>query len=148
MEEIRCPHCNSILPLTHIENPDHLLTIGELIAQLEGFPLESILIGRIKDVQYTLLRIESWRGIYALPSIDFVESDPYHIPKTIKDYLVDWEVQIGKTMQGYKGGEYPIHKDLQIRLAKWGELKSYRIQLISQEGGFAILDCEEIPDDD
>lgn len=147
--EIRCPHCNSVLDIKPVENPDKLMTIGELIEQLEKYSDELEIVAKFDGNTVYPRRIESWRGGRELPAIDFYEYQPQYMSLDILGSFVrELKDQIGKTMQGYKGGEYPIHKDLPIRLAQWGEVKSYAINYISDDEKYVILNCAEIIDDE
>ncbi|UDL16038.1 hypothetical protein QEH42_gp180 [Microbacterium phage Pumpernickel] len=101
--------------------------LSELIVVLEALGDE--LVSGLEPV------IQSYRGYYDRPSIE--PSSPTmtyqasHLAKVYTDY-------IGKTMYGYKGGEYEIKADSWVHLATWGSTGHYILGLQKTSEGIYI----------
>ncbi len=92
------------------------LTLGELIIKLETIP------DKTKSVVYDFgefvpTEIDSWRGIYAELALDYDKKEP----KTIEQILNLLKNAVGKTFEGYKGGDFRMGRNTPIWVANYSE---------------------------
>ncbi|MFW5962624.1 MAG: hypothetical protein ACOCQR_03310 [bacterium] len=142
------------------------LTLSELILKLEtmdeGLPVY------FDNKKYRPTSIGSWRGSYDELSINYEGSDevnsdkveeeidmreygkkciyvPFYttLPKDVrvKDLLQMLKSIIGKTMTGYKGGDFLIGKSTPLWVSKYGESGGYRTN--KEYDKQAIIDVEK-----
>lgn len=102
-----------------------ILTLGELIAKLEAIPLtykgykdkDALKTVRFNFEYVHPTRLMSWRGVYAELAYGFAIDGDY---PTLSDVLMELRSAIGKTFEGYKGGEYVMGKATPIWVANCG----------------------------
>lgn len=92
------------------------LTLGEIILKLEAIKDQE------KDVLFEFCQLrptvlDSWRGSYAELAFGFDEKYPY--PK-VKEVLQWCKDAVGKTFQGYKGGDFTMGKATPVWVANYG----------------------------
>ena len=98
------------------------LTLGEIILKLEGIKNKKLPV--IFDVeQYYPVGISSWRGSYHELALEY-ESDEE--PMLLKDFEKMLKKMIGKTLMGYKGGDFLMGKTTPIWVANYGDVKGFR----------------------
>lgn len=122
------------------------LTVGELILKLEMIDKKLPLY--FDDLEHRPSGIESWRGSYDELAITYkgggsINSDEIDekngdytfykekdttLPKNVKvkDLLKVLKMAIGKTMEGYKGGNFLIGKTTPVWVANYGETTGYK----------------------
>jgi hypothetical protein len=130
------------------------LTLGELILKLEA--IDKNLPVYFDNEKYRPTSIGSWRGSYCELSINYksnkgcdtINSDEIErvyeyengekyivykqidttLPKNVrvKDLLKILKMAIGKTMPGYKGGNFLIGKTTPVWVASYGESEGYK----------------------
>jgi hypothetical protein len=83
-------------------------------------------------------KIRSWRGSYNELAIDYGMDDRY----TLLQFIEELKGSIGKTYEGYKGGDFTMGKITPIWVAHWGEssIDNYRG---SESENVGIVDIEE-----
>jgi len=92
------------------------ITLGAFINLLKSADPE-------KYVSYSLGDLHSFRG------------EPLHLAiyhsngATVKEMLDHAKEALGKTFQGYKGGEYVMHENTEIHFAHYGSIEEYPEQL-------------------
>lgn len=140
------------------------LTLGELILKLEMIGEDLPIY--FDDLKHRPTSIGSWRGSYNELSINYKEGDSINsdeidktyqfsygeyksyknistnLPKNVKvkDLLRVLKVAIGKTMTGYKGGNFLIGKTTPIWVSTYGECNGYQKNKNYDEQ--AIIDVE------
>lgn len=85
------------------------LTLNEVIAALRALPADAYVIGLGIDV-------DSYRGYYDRPAI---EPDMGSRQRTHEQARI-LEMDLGKAVQGYKGGDYTIDGDKLLYCAHYG----------------------------
>ena len=96
------------------------LTLGKLIDILEA-------AGPDRDIRFSFCRkgvvdIRSWRGDYSMLALSHTESTLPHGPTrlNIRQLLEKCRDLVGRSVQGYKGGDYQMHRDTPIWVDDWG----------------------------
>lgn len=113
------------------------LTLGELILKLESLsPIYKYENGEEteKEVKFDFEYLHpnglsSWRGSYSELAINF-SSDGKN--STLKEFITELKGAIGKTYQGYKGGDFLMGKTTPIWVANYGN-----------SGETAVVDVED-----
>lgn len=126
------------------------LTLGELILKLEAIGKNLPIY--FDNKKYRPTGIESWRGSYCELSINYegggninsTEIEKVHkfksgdhteyksidtaLPKNVKvkDLLSMLKISIGKTMTGYKGGDFLIGKTTPVWVSRYGQSSGYK----------------------
>src|SRR3990172_1830687 len=85
------------------------VTLGELIARLERED-------RTKLIKNGFGEANTYRGFY-----DDLAFEPA-TNVTVKEMLAQAMAVLGKTLTGYKGGDYKMTEHTDTWIAKWGEL--------------------------
>ena len=83
------------------------MTLGELIAALKGLPSDQVIDG--------FTRPHSYRGYYS--DLAF---EPSEEKMMVKNLLVMVEPCLGRTFQGYKGGDFTMHKSTPCWISHYG----------------------------
>jgi len=120
-----------------------VITLGELIAKLEPIPQEykwsyNNSVTPV-EVRYDFpgmypTYLDSWRGIYAELALGYGGEK-----KNLADLLKDCKEAVGKTFEGYKGGEFVMGKATPIWVSNYGESQSMGIVDVINEGHTVIL---------
>ena len=93
------------------------LTLGELISQLENcYDLATKKL-RFDFGDNVPTGIDSWRGSYAELSLHF---DKTEAPLVV-DFLKVLKETVGKTLEGYKGGDFYMSRHTPVWVANWSE---------------------------
>ncbi len=100
------------------------MTLGQLIAALEALPAGEM----IAD----LGRPHSYRGYYSDLAFERTPAS-----RSAGEVLADCKSVLGEVLQGYKGGDYPMHKGVPVWVAAYGEcgrkLMSIHPELVLQD---------------
>lgn len=113
---------------SRMENSDQL-TLGEMILKLEPIVArQGEVIEKYKEeakVEYDFGRlfpttIDSWRGSYAELALDYTEDDSKSEMK-VSDFLQMLKDAVGKTFEGYKGGDFTMNKRTPVWVANYGK---------------------------
>ncbi|WP_288897360.1 hypothetical protein [uncultured Delftia sp.] len=105
------------------ERADTQMTLGKLIAALEGMPPN-------KKIQ-RLGEAHSYRGYYS--DLAFETSPDQQ--KTAKETLKIVRGCMGKVFKGYKGGDFPMHSNSPVWIAGYG-CCGVKIVGINEDGSF------------
>jgi hypothetical protein len=109
-----------------MKTSDQLMLI-ELIYELEKVSDKTKQVFYDNEGLFTT-GIDSWRGIYAQLALDYsdVGDSPQYTPKTVEFWLDRLNKAIGETFQGYKGGDFTMHKTTPIWVANYGSASGFR----------------------
>jgi hypothetical protein len=134
------------------------LSLGALIAKLETIVENQKTYGDNKDdprVYYDFgddrfpTRFDSWRGIYRELALDCdSEKCSEDLPIPVSDFLELCRETIGKSFEGYKGGEYIMDEETPIWIANYGDCGNTALIDIMDVGWRVILItgcCEAYP---
>ena len=88
------------------ERAETQMTFGQLIDRLAQLPPDMLLAAS---------KPHSYRGYYSDVAID-----PTEWPSTAGSLLAECREMMGRTMTGYKGGEYPVHENVPVWVAPYG----------------------------
>lgn len=125
------------------------LTLGELILRLEAIPdkkLPVIFDGK----RYYPTRIDSWRGSYCELAISY---SPTSCHMTVKGFLNLLRNTIGRTLIGYKGGNFMMGKTTPVWVANYGESQGFKsdgkihsqaVTNIFKEKGYIVIRTKAI----
>lgn len=111
------------------------ITIGEMIKQLELLPSD-------KTIQYDFCyfapngEFDSYRGYYKDAYIGYSKDESC----TCGELLQVLKYNLGTTMYGYKGGEYPVTEETLLWVSEYGRASGTRIKGITDHGWIAIID--------
>lgn len=109
-----------------MNRPKHL-TIGETIAALKAVTYNDNADVRFDFGYFVPYRAESYRGFYNQLALCYGPSNPQKewekrtILATPAAVLADLEGAIGKTYEGYKGGDFVMRSDTPLWVANRGE---------------------------
>jgi hypothetical protein len=97
----------------------HEYNLGDFIKDLEKLP-------KNKAVQIELgvypFEFDSWRGSYRELSLDYSKT-----PITVSELLKEAKKAVGKTFEGYKGGDFTMSTHTPIHIAAYGSSRyTYR----------------------
>jgi len=122
------------------------LTLGELILKLEAIKNPKLLV--VFDIKkYHPIGVDSWRGAYNELALEY---DDKTEPMILSDFLKILKNTIGKTLMGYKGGDFLMGKTTPVWVANYGECKGFRnhdtavIDVIEQKSVVIIKTTKEI----
>lgn len=102
------------------------LTLGELILKLEGIENKDLPV--VFDIKpYRPVNIDSWRGSYDELALKYAgnESEAF----TVTELLGLLKSVIGRTLTGYKGGDYLMGKTTPVWVANYGKCEGFRQDL-------------------
>jgi len=125
------------------------LMLGELILKLEDKPdkkLPVIFDGR----KYYPTGIDSWRGSYCELAISYSTTSAH---MTVKGFLNLLRNTIGRTLVGYKGGNFLMGKTTPVWVANYGEswgfksdgkIHSQAVTNVLKEKGYMVIKTKAI----
>lgn len=90
------------------------LSLGELILKLEAVQDKNKKI--VLDFGKHPTGLDSWRGIYAELAINFDDASQL----TAQEFFDLCKEAVGKEYEGYKGGEFVMHRQTPIWVANYG----------------------------
>jgi murein DD-endopeptidase MepM/ murein hydrolase activator NlpD len=99
--------------------------LGELIAKLEAIPKKTG--DDEQDVVFSFgymypTGLSSWRGIYRELALEFTdERGGEKRPMKLGAFIEMLKDAVGKTYEGYKGGDYVMGKGTPVWVAKYGD---------------------------
>jgi hypothetical protein len=120
-------------------------TLGEVILLLKMQPQENIVkIDFLREsIDLNPEGVDSYRGYYEDLSLDYqIESTE----KTVKELLVIFENAIGKTFQGYKGGDFTMNSKTLVWVAQYGSCGRMLIDIQSKDGITLIITKDDEDD--
>lgn len=91
-----------------------MLKLGQIIRLLEGQPKDNDV--RFDFAGFVPTGVGSYRGYYEDLAIEFEDKYPY--PK-VTDLLNLLKDAVGKTFQGYKGGDYKMDENSRVWVANY-----------------------------
>lgn len=89
------------------ERSETQMTLGKMIAALETLPSARAIVG--------LGTLDSYRGYY-----DDLAFEPNDRPWTVGELLAECRSAMGRTFQGYKGGDYVMWENTPLHVASYG----------------------------
>jgi hypothetical protein len=105
------------------------MTLGEIILKLDPVVKnQKNVIAQYKgeatvkfDFEYFFpTAIDSWRGSYEELALNICASDSKNEPMTVSCFLQMLKDTVGKTLEGYKGGDYLMTKHTPVWVANYG----------------------------
>lgn len=122
------------------------LTLGELIIKLEAIPIK---VGddeqevRFDFGSFYPNGLMSWRGSYRELAIDYSDKwDDNNKPPKLSQFIKELKEAIGKTYEGYKGGDFIMGKTTPIWVAHYGDSGETAVVDILDEDYKIILRTE------
>lgn len=117
-----------------LKNSPQIL-LGELIAKLEA------ILDRTKEVVFDFdgmipTELDSWRGSYCELAIGY---DSSATPPTLEKFLEMLKGAVGKTYEGYKGGDFVMGKATPVWIANYGRSC---VESASYDDTVGIVDVE------
>lgn len=113
------------------------LTLGELIAKLERLRDQDA--GRVVKYDFAYFhpkRLASWRGAYDELALNYENTSE---PLSVGELIELLQSAIGKTFEGYKGGEYVMGKTTPLWVSDYGEGCNTAIVGVLDDGYQIIL---------
>ena len=122
-----------------LEKSNQML-LGELAAHLSMYPEHAYVRFSNGECPYHL---HSWRGIYAELAIDHSPIDVFTTVAALLRMLKE-ATQPGHLFEGYKGGEYQMHRGTPVWVSHYGDAEHYGITDVHDSGdGVVILELAE-----
>lgn len=117
------------------------LTLGEVILLLKSMPQDAPI--RL-DTGQTPGQLDSWRGIYRELAFDY-DDPPTDRTATVAEVLADAESAVGKTFEGYKGGDFLMGRQTPVWVSQYGTSVGPRegstaVVGIKQDGGIVVIE--------
>jgi len=98
------------------------LTLGEIILKLEAIKNPKLPV--LFDIKkYHPTGIDSWRGSYNELALEYESKGKTML---LSDFLKMLKDTIGKTLTGYKGGDFLMGKTTPVWVANYGEVSGIR----------------------
>jgi len=98
------------------------LTLGELILKMEVIENKNLPV--VFDIEkYHPISIDSWRGSYEELAFEYSDGENILIVRQLLKLL---KGTVGRTLTGYKGGEYLMGKITPVWVANWSECIGFR----------------------
>lgn len=115
------------------------LTLGEIILKLEGIKNKKLPV--VFDIEkYYPVGIDSWRGSYYELALEYEKNRE---PMLLGDFIKMLKKIIGKTLIGYKGGNFLMGKTTPVWVANYGECKGFRIDDYKDTAVIDVLESED-----
>ncbi len=128
---------DALMEALRMTRADYHLTLGRAIKQLGNIdPIGAVSF----DTEGAPANPHSYRGYYS--DLAF-ESDGFTI--TVKEFLTLCTEALGKTFEGYKGGDFIMTEDTPLWLASYGCTGSAIMGIMETEDGIVLItkDLEE-----
>ncbi len=109
------------------------LTLGEIIIKMETIKNKELPV--VFDVKkYFPVSIDSWRGSYCELAFNYEHEGK---KLSVKEWLKELNNTIGKTLTGYKGGDYLMGNTTPVWVANYGTSSGFK------EDSTAVIDILE-----
>ena len=114
---------------------DYHMTLESAVNRASQFPGEKIVVfengrGPVKEMSY--------RGYYS----DLAFSTG--APPTVAEFLARCQAAIGKTYEGYKGGDFTMEESTPLWRAEYGSMGEAIIDAVRDADGNMLLICKQI----
>lgn len=113
------------------------ITLGLLIRALKSQPQDNWIFFTFGDLRPGEIR--SWRGSYDELAVGW-KYDNLRTKETVGEFVARLQKAVGKTYEGYKGGEFVMTEDTPVWAACWGRSHSCGIVGVVADGGFTYLE--------
>lgn len=124
------------------------ITLGELIIKLELMPAtyksgekDEPRCVRFEFGNLSPTHLMSWRGSYSELAIGYSDDSE----KTHKEFLDELRGMVGKTLTGYKGGDFVMGKNTPVWIANYGNSGETAIVDVRQDDYYTNLITKQIP---
>lgn len=94
------------------------LNLGEVLKALWKMPPNA----KLRVMAVGIEGVGSYRGYY-----DHLAIEPGGKPGTVAEAVTELQGAIGKTFQGYKGGDYTMTQDTPVWVSHYGEASGHRV---------------------
>lgn len=102
---------------------DDQMTLGDMIVALEGIRDQTTDI--VLPMSLLPVGVDSYRGYLDNLAINWYHRDDHKgVAPTVGTLLAQLKTALGKTYQGFKGGNFTMNEDTPVFVAKWGEIGS------------------------
>lgn len=125
------------------------LILGDLIDELEKCDLSDLSSGEKKGIAFDFgsaipTTVDSWRGSYAELAIGYrlsgYDNDDQHFSDSYAvDFLEHLKSTIGKTFDGWKGGEYTMSKSTPVWVSNPGNAGSTAVVGVLDAGWQIVI---------
>jgi hypothetical protein len=95
------------------------LNLGELIDLLKQIERDDLTSVEFDFCGIAPGRLHSYRGYYEQLAIE-----PDNIYVLLDPFIADLEIAVGQTYEGYKGGDFTMHRDTPVWISSYGEAKN------------------------
>lgn len=122
------------------------ITLGDLIDKMERVASKTMPGEEYPDVRFDFeyahpTGLSSWRGVYAELALEFsLEGEFLKVDK----FLELLKSAVGKSFEGYKGGEYVMSRDTAVWVANPGHTGSTAVTGVIDEGWTVIIETKYI----
>jgi hypothetical protein len=110
------------------ERATYQMTLGELVSRLSSLPQDAKVEGMSSEAI-------SYRGYYS--EIAFL-----HGSSTVGEILETAKDSIGRTYQGYKGGDFVMQKNTPVWVSDYGTSSGLQIMSIQKDGVDYLVHCQ------
>jgi len=112
--------------------------LGEVILLLKDAPPSDTV--KLDFTDHNPRRLGSYRGYYEDLSLEYGTENP---PMTVEQLLKMFEGAVGKTYQGYKGGDFTMSAKTLIWVAPYGDTGRMLTDIRSKNGITTIITKED-----
>lgn len=109
-------------------------SLGEVILLLEAQPQGNIV--RLDFTDEIPTSLDSYRGYYEDLSLDY---NPNVQPMTVQRLLKRFKDADGETFQGYKGGDFTMHRRTLVWVAEYGDTGRMLVDITSNNDITTII---------
>lgn len=113
------------------------MTLGKLLEALRSVPPETLVV--FGDSMSPDPLIASYRGYYQDGAIDGIDT-----PVTAGELVASYSGQLGTTMEGYKGGDYPIDESVVLWRSPYGEASDLAIMNTFVGDGVMVIVTKDV----
>lgn len=100
------------------------MKLGDWIEELEALPPDAVV--QFDDGTYPD-HLCSWRGRYAELTLDTFMGGDKFAPRRVSDLLANAREAVGKTFEGYKGGDFTMDQSTTVWADPYGEYRGWII---------------------
>lgn len=112
-------------------------TIGELLVAMEN--VDHTLPVKFSDGTHPGY-LTSWRGSYHEIAFTY---ETEGTPPTVKKVLKDLGDSVGKTYEGYKGGDFVMGRRTPVWVAEWGDSRDTGVVGLEVKNGVCVINIAQ-----
>lgn len=119
-----------------------IITLGDLIGELAAAPSSDIVKVVWRGALCNPGNVDSYRGHYSQLFIDYTEGEE----RTVKSLLKNLRKAMGRTFEGYKGGEYTMGANTCIFVDQYGMCEQIAACAVISRDGLTIILTDQVAD--